>query len=144
VTKGLPLGIDVGAFYTTVPDTDVRIYGGELRYAFLEGSALSPAIALRGSYVTVEGIDSFDLKSRAVDISLSKGFAVITPYVGVGYVFGESDPKGIPSLQKVDVEETKAYIGARISLGLFEFTPELGQTGDNILYNLRAGFSFSL
>lgn len=144
VTKGLPLGIDIGAFYTEVPGTNVNIYGGELRYAILEGSAVSPAVALRGSYVTVEGIDSFDLESKAVDLSLSKGFAVITPYVGVGYVFGESDPDPSTGLTKVDVEETKAYIGARISLGLLEFTPELGQIGDNTVYNLRAGFSFSL
>lgn len=143
-TKGLPLGIDVGVFYTTVPDTDVKVYGGELRYAILEGSSVSPALALRGSYVTVEGIDSFDLESKAVDLSLSKGFALITPYVGVGYVFGESDPNGFGGLQKVDVEETKAFIGARISLGLIEFTPELGQIGDNTVYNLRVGFSFSL
>lgn len=144
VTKGLPLGIDIGAFYTEVPDTNVTIYGGEVRYAILEGSTVSPALALRGSYVTVEGIDSFDLESKAVDVSLSKGFAVITPYVGAGYVFGESDPNGFGGLQKADVEETKAYIGARISLGLLEFTPELGQIGDNTYYNLRAGFSFSL
>lgn len=48
VTKGLPLGIDVGAFYTEVPGTNVNIYGGELRYAILEGSTVSPAVALRG------------------------------------------------------------------------------------------------
>ncbi len=143
-TKGLPLGIDVGAFYTTIPDTDVKILGGELRYAILEGSTVSPALALRGSYVTVDGIDSFDLESKALDLSLSKGFALITPYVGVGYVWGESDPKGFNGLQKVDVEETKTYIGARISLGLIEFTPEIGQVGDTMYYNLRAGFSFSL
>lgn len=140
-TKGLPLGIDVGAFYTEVPGTNVKIYGGELRYAILEGSAVSPALALRGSYVTVAGIDTFDLESKAVDLSLSKGFALITPYVGVGYVFGESDPKGFGGLRKVEVEETKAYIGTRISLGLIEFTPELGQIGDNTYYSLRVGFS---
>ncbi len=143
VTKGLPFGIDVGAFYTEIPNTNVSLYGAEVRYALLEGGIASPALALRGSYVKVNGIGSFDLDSKAVDISLSKGFTLITPYVGVGYVFGEADPH-VALLTKEKINETKAFIGARISLGLIEFTPELGQIGDNIIYNLRAGFSFSL
>lgn len=143
-TKGLPLGIDVGAFYSTVPGTDAELVGGEVRYAILAGSTVSPALALRGSYTTLQGVDDFDLESKAVDVSLSKGFTLITPYAGVGYVWGESDPKGNGGLRKVDVEETKAYIGARISLGLIEFTPEIGQVGDTVTYSLRTGFSFSL
>lgn len=144
VTKGLPLGIDVGAFYSEIPSTDVSVYGAELRYAIMEGGVASPALALRGSYVKVDGIDSFDLDSTSVDLSLSKGFAAITPYVGVGYVFGAADPNNVGLLKKADVEEAKTYIGARVSLGLLEFTPEIGQIGDNTLYNLRLGFSFSL
>lgn len=143
-TKGLPFGLDVGAFYTAVPNTDLEILGGEVRFALLEGSTVSPALALRGSYVTVSGVDSYDLDSKAVDLSLSKGFTLITPYAGVGYVWGESDPKDNFGLEKVEVEEAKAYIGARISLGLIEFTPEIGQVGDTVTYSLRTGFSFSL
>lgn len=146
VTKGLPLDIDLGAFYTTVPGTNVDVYGAEFRYAILAGSTVSPALALRGSYVTVTGIDSFELQSTGVDLALSKGFGPITPYVGVGYVMGEADPaqtyRDPPySLQKAEVEDTKAFIGARISIGLFEFTPEVGQVGDNITYSARLGFS---
>jgi hypothetical protein len=144
VTKGLPLNLDVGAFYTTVPDTNVDVYGAEVRYAILPGSTVSPAIALRGSYVAVTGIDSFEAESKSVDASLSKGFGPITPYVGVGYVFGETDPDASTGLRKVEVEETKAYLGARISLGLVEFTPEVGQIGDAVTYSARLGFSFSL
>lgn len=147
VTKGLPFGLDVGAFYTEIPNTDVSLYGAELRYALLEGGVASPALALRGSYVKVDGIDTFDLDSKSVDLLLSKGFALITPYVGVGRVYGESDPQGAAAtagFTKEKINETKAFIGARISLGLIEFTPELGQIGDNTTYNLRVGFSFSL
>ena len=34
--KGLPLGFDIGAFYSAVPTTNIKLYGGELRYAILE------------------------------------------------------------------------------------------------------------
>lgn len=144
VTKGLPLGIDVGVFYSEVPSTDISLFGAELRYAILEGGTASPALALRASYSKVSGIDSFDLESKAIDISVSKGFAFVTPYAGVGQVFGEADPNNIGVLKKAEVEETKLFAGLRLGLGLFEITPEVEQIGDNTMYNLRLGFSFSL
>lgn len=141
VTKGLPFNIDVGAFYSTVPDTNVDLYGAELRYAFLPGSTTMPAVALRASYVAVTGIDTFDLNSTSVDVALSKGFTLLTPYVGVGYVMGEADPDSLTGLEKAEVEDTKAYLGLRVSLGLIEMTPEVAQVGDNLAYSLRLGFS---
>jgi len=141
VTKGLPLDLDIGAFYTTVPGTDVDVYGAEVRYAFLPGSTTMPALSLRGSYVTVAGVDSFDLESKALELAFSKGFGPITPYVGVGYVWGEAEADPSTGLRKAEVEDTKATIGVRLSLGLFELTPEVGQVGDNVTYALRLGFS---
>lgn len=148
VTKGLPLNIDIGAFYSQVPTTNVKLYGGEVRYAILPGSAVSPALAVRGSYVTVTGVDKFKADSKAVDVSLSKGFPFITPYIGAGYVWGTVDPddatKTLTGLKKAEVNKTKAYVGVRFSMGLFEVTPEVSEIGSNIAYALRAGFSFSL
>lgn len=34
--KGLPFKFDVGAFLSTAPDSNIRLFGAELRYAFLE------------------------------------------------------------------------------------------------------------
>lgn len=141
VTKGLPLDIDLGAFYTAIPGTGAKLYGGEFRYAVLPGSTVSPAVALRGSYVTTTGIDGFKATSTAADVSLSKGFAFITPYVGAGYVWGKADPDASTGLHSTDVNKTKAFIGARISAGLFEITPEIGEVGSNVTYELRLGFS---
>lgn len=141
VNKGLPLDIDLGAFYTTVPGTNVDVYGAEVRYAFLAGSTTTPALTLRGSYVTVAGIDDFDLDSKGLELALSKGFGPITPYVGVGYVWGEAEADPSTGLEKAKVEETKASIGVRLSLGLIEFTPQVAQIGDNVTYGMRVGFS---
>lgn len=141
VNKGLPLDLDVGAFYSTVPGTNVDLYGAEVRYAFLAGSTTTPALSLRGSYVAVTGIDSFDLDSKSLELALSKGFGPITPYVGVGYVWGSADPD-VTGLEEAKVEETKATLGVRLSLGLFEFTPQAAQIGDTATYGVRLGFSF--
>lgn len=144
VTKGLPAGFDLGVFYSEVPGTNVSLFGGEVRYALLKGGMASPAIAIRGSYSKVSGIDSFDVSSKSIDISISKGFAFVTPYAGVGYVDGEADPTGAFVLDKSEVKKTKLYAGSRFSLGLMELTPEIEKIGDNTMFNLRIGFSFSL
>ncbi|MGQ0585766.1 MAG: DUF6588 family protein [Gammaproteobacteria bacterium] len=142
VTKGLPFNIDLGAFYSTAPGSNVDVIGGELRYAFLPGSTVMPAVALRLSHVVVSGIDDFDLDSTSVDLSISKGFTVFTPYAGVGYTEGSADPVAASGLNEAEVKETKFFVGARLSLGLMEVTPEFTQIGDVTSYNMRIGFSF--
>jgi len=144
VVKGLPLDIDVGAFYSAVPSAGIKVYGGELRYAILAGSAVSPALSIGGSYVKLTGVDKLDLSDKAVDLRASKGFPIATPYVGVGYVWGDSKPDASTNFKEVKVNKTKAYIGARFSLGFFDIVPEVGEVGKDILYNLKLGFSFSL
>jgi hypothetical protein len=146
--KGLPFDIDVGAFYATAPGSNVDVLGGELRYAILAGSTVSPAVALRLAYVQVSGVDDFDLDSMSYDLSVSKGFGPFTPYAGVGRVDGTADPSAAVTagtgVDKADVEETKFYVGARLSLGFLEFTPQFDQVGDATSYSLRMGFSFGL
>lgn len=140
--KGLPFDIDVGAYFSAIPTTSVKVYGAELRYAFLPGSAVLPAVAIRGTYSKLTGIDNFDVDSKSVDLSVSKGFAFVTPYAGVGRVFGTSDPDASSGLTKEDIEATKLFAGVRFGFGLFEMTPEYTRIGDNNAYNLRLGLGF--
>ena len=148
VTKGLPFNIDLGAFYATAPGSNVDMIGGELRYAFLPGSTVAPALALRVSHVVVSGIDDFDVDSTSADLSVSKGFALVTPYAGVGYTSGAADPSAAVTaatgLTESEVEETKLFAGLRLSFGLFEITPQFTQIGDVSSYSARLGFSFGL
>lgn len=144
VTKGLPFGIDIGAFYATAPGTNVDAIGGELRYAFLKGSTVTPAVALRLAHVAVSGIDDFDLSSTSVDLQVSKGFALVTPYGGIGYVNGSADPDPAFGLDEAEVKEVKYYAGLRLSLGLFEITPQFSSIGGVNAYTARFGFSFGL
>jgi hypothetical protein len=145
VTKGLPFDIDIGAFYTTAPGTNVDVFGGEIRYAFLPGSTVMPAVALRVAHVVASGIDDFDLDSTSFDVSVSKGFAIFTPYAGVGYVKGSADPDpAFAPLEEAKVDETKLFLGFRLGLGLFEITPQFTQVGDVTSYSARLGFSFGL
>lgn len=145
-TKGLPFGIDVGAFYTAVPDTSVKVYGAELRYAILEGGIAEPALAVRGAYTRTAGIDDFDYEAWNADVSLSKGFAVLTPYIGAGYIWATATPTGSAEqdfgLREVKADKERVFAGLRLSLGFLELTPEYERAGDNNAYNLRVGLSF--
>ena len=136
-TKGLPFGVDVGAFYSQVPGTDARIYGAEGRYAILKGGIATPALAIRTAYTKMTGVDDFDFDSLSVDLSISKGFAFFTPYAGIGHVRATVDPNNQGALEKEKVEEERLFVGARFTLGLLALTPEYEHIGDNSVYSLR-------
>ena len=140
--KGLPLGFDVGAYYNIAPETNIKSYGGNVRWSYLDGNAVLPAVGVRLAATKLVGIDSFDLTTYSADVSISKGFLFITPYIGAGQVRGISDPHGYPTLQKETVNHNKVFGGARITLGLLELTAEADKTGDNLSYNLMLGLGF--
>lgn len=144
VQKGLPFGIDVGAFYSSIPQASAQLIGAEVRYAILEGGVASPALAVRGAYTQTVGVDDFDFSTYSLDVSISKGFAFITPYAGVGYVWGTTDPSGTVAalLDKEDVDQSRVYVGARLSLLLLGITPEYERIGSRDVFNLRFGFAF--
>jgi len=139
--KGLPFGLDVGASLSAVPDTDISIIGGELRYALIDGSTLTPALAVRASYSQIQGITDFDLNSSALEVTASKGFLLLTPYVGAGLVRSVADPHGIANLDKKTFEQKKVYAGLTLNLG-FALTLEVDRTGDYRTYSAKAGIRF--
>lgn len=140
--KGLPFGFDVGATYAAVPGTSARLWGVELRYAILDGGVAEPAIAVRAAYTGSTGIDDFKFNSTSIDASISKGFAILTPYAGAGWVRGKADPDASTGLKEETVNKAKFFAGMRVSFVIFELTPEYERVGDNNSYNLRLGFSF--
>lgn len=140
VHKGLPFNLDIGAFYSVVPETDVNVYGAELRYAILEGGVASPALAVRGSHTRTSGSEDFEFSTTGIDAEVSKGFTVLTPYVGAGYQWSVSDPN-VLGLSKESFNQARVYAGLRLSLLFLELTPEIERNGDNTSYNLRLGFS---
>jgi hypothetical protein len=141
---GLPLGFDIGALYAWVPDSDIRYYGGELRFAILRGDAATPAIGLRGSFTKVEGVDELDLETRGLDISISKGFAFLTPYAGIGKVWVDSTPKGVPALtlSKEEFTLNRWFAGLGMNFVGLNLNLEAGKTGDVKIYSVKLGLRF--
>lgn len=138
-TKGLPFGVDVGLAYSTLTG-GASVLGAELRYAILEGSAVTPALAVRAAYSRLDGVDSYDLNSRSLDVSISKGFGPATPYAGVGRIDATAEP-GAVGLRDVDVKETRLFAGLRLGLGLLDMIPEYEKIGDHNTFSFKLGLS---
>lgn len=142
VHKGLPFGFDVGALYSQVPDTNITLWGAELRYAIVDGSTVMPAIGLRASFTTLEGVDQLDLETRSLDISVSKGFAIFTPYIGIGTVWITATPQNIPTLTEEDFKETKVFGGLNVNLAILNLALEADTTGEALSYGAKFGLRF--
>lgn len=139
--KGLPFNVDVGAFLSAAPDSNIRLMGAEIRYAFIEGGVTMPAVAVRGTYTLLSGVDQLDLDTKGLELTISKGFAMLTPYAGIGRVWTTSTPN-LPapfSLQEEEFSQDKVYVGANINFALMNLAVEADRTGDATSYGLKLG-----
>lgn len=142
VHKGLPAGFDIGLTYASIPGSNIKYTGGELRYAILQGGTASPALAVRGSITKLSGVDQLSLDTRGLDISLSKGFAFLTPYAGIGRVWVESDPHGTAGLRTEKFSLTKAFVGVGMNFTVLNLNVQADKTGDASSYSVKLGWRF--
>lgn len=141
VRKGLPFNFDVGASLTTVPSTDIKLWGAEVQYAILPGGVAQPAVSLRGAYTRLSGISQLDLNTKSIELSVSKGFLMLTPYVGVGQVWSDVTPN-VSTLQKESTSAGKVFGGVNINFGFANVALEMDRTGKNESYSAKFGFRF--
>jgi len=142
IYKGLPLNFDVGAFYSAVPTTNIKFYGGELRYAILEGGVASPAVGIRGALTKLTGVSQLALTTKSLDVSISKGFAIFTPYAGIGRVWVDSTPDAATGLTQESFQQGKVFVGGNINFGVANVALEYDKTGTAPSYSAKFGFRF--
>jgi hypothetical protein len=145
--KGLPFGIDVGAMYSYVPDSNIKLYGAELSKSILDGSAATPAVGVRATYTRLAGVNDLALQTYGIDASVSKGFLFLTPYAGAGMLWINSEAKGnlktlVPTLATENISVPRVFGGLKISpLPLLGITIE-AEYAERPIYSLKAGISF--
>ncbi len=140
VQKGLPFGIDLGAVYATVPQSNIEMMGAELKWAFISGNLVLPAIALRTSYTQLRGVSGLELTTLGANLSISKSFAFVTPYAGAGMTQVKSQATGLP-LAKERLDLSNLFVGVKISLLLINFVAE-ANFSDIPLYTGRFNIGF--
>jgi hypothetical protein len=124
--KGLPAGINIGLSYGRALETDIRLISGELQWAIIEGGTLSPALSLRLTGTRTQGSEVYDLDQYGAEILLSKGFTVVTPYVGAGIVRSEGSlDSSLGRTFKDSRTRGVAYAGVTVSLLLPKITVEV-------------------
>src|SRR3972149_1356635 len=138
---GLPFGIDVGAVFSTVPGSNITLYGGEIKYAVLKGSIVSPAVALRGTYTTLSGVDDLDASTYSLDASVSKGVGPLTPYGGIGQVWINTEENAGLGLDDVSTSATKLFVGTKLKILLVSIALQADFSDVN-MYSARANISF--
>jgi len=145
--KGLPLGIDVGAMYSYVPGSNVKLYGAELSKSILEGGVASPAVGVRATYTKLAGVSDLGLQTYGVDASISKGFPFLTPYAGAGMMWINTEAKGnlktlAPDLSKETITVPRIFGGLVISpIPLLGITAE-AEYAVRPIYSLKVAISF--
>jgi hypothetical protein len=137
INKGLPANIDIGLVYSSVPNSNISLIGGELKFAILEGSVATPAVALRGSFSKLNGVPDLTLSSTTVDLSISKGIGPVTPYAGIEEVFIQSTATNAAlNLTDESIQSVKGFIGAKFSLVILNIVGQV-DLGELPMYTLR-------
>lgn len=143
IQKGLPFNIDLGAMYSAVPNSNIKLWGVELKYAILEGGVTMPAVSIRGSFSKLEGVNDLSVNTQSADILISKGFLFLTPYAGLSMLrINVSENSKEVNLE--DVHETiyRGILGLQVSpLPLFTINAEVS-VGEVNQYGLKVGLRF--
>ncbi len=143
IRKGLPGHVDLGVSLAEAVGTDLRLATAEVQWAFLDGGAVSPAVALRVVATRSQGGGGFTLDQGGVEVLASKGFPLITPYIGGGVVFSRARLDRSAGLSDLSVAHTQpiAYAGLRLSLLIPKITAEI-ERGDTTQYAVRVALGF--
>lgn len=140
--KGLPGGIDLGLSYGRTLGGDVKLVSAELQYALIKGGLLSPALGVRVTGTRTTGSGAYDLDQYGAELLLSKGFTVLTPYIGAGVVRSKGT---LESSLGTSLEDTTTrgviYGGLTLNLLLPKITFEV-EKADVVQGAVRVGFGF--
>ena len=147
IQVGFPIiPIDIGVSSANVPNSDIKLVGYELKYAILKGSLVTPAVALRGTYTKLSGVDALDLSTKSLDLSISKGILIFTPYAGIGEVWITSTPHNSPfatvQLQKEDITKSKIFVGSKMKIFPFINLVVQGDFSNVREYSARLNVNF--
>jgi len=146
--KGLPGNLDIAGYYTQLPLTSIgatgdgTAYGVALSYAIWEGGVVSPALAIRGSYTNADVAGVIGATTTGVDLEISKGFPIVSPYAGIGLANISTTDKTGSGYNGYNAQVTRYFAGANFNLKIMDIAFEVGKTGDNNFTTFKLGFRF--
>ena len=110
-----------------------------------ETTVIIDALAFRGHYSKLFNVSELDLTSYGADAVLSKGFAMFTPYIGIGAVVMDSEYTGsLPAnqtLQKFSDTSPRYFGGLLMTITLFQLTADIEYLEEPV-YSLKVGIGW--
>ncbi len=138
--KGLPGGIDLGLSYGQALGGDVKLISGEIQYAILKGGLVKPALSVRVTGTQTLDAGAYDLDQYGAEFLLSKGFTVLTPYVGAGVIRSQGRLESALGGRFEDTHTRSIiYGGVRINLLVPKITIEV-EKAEVVQGAVRVGF----
>jgi len=128
ITKGLPLGFDLGFSILKLEQKGIDIlnYGGSVKYAILKGENLLPAVAVRATFNKGKYFDKVKTTTYGIEALVSKSLLIIEPFAGIGYHKGKAELNASdfetgygppPGLElSPSVSEARFFLGATLKL----------------------------
>jgi hypothetical protein len=141
VYKGLPWGIDIGAFVAAASDVDAKLFGLDARYALLADGLATPAVALRISGTWSSDIGSLSVATYGADVMVSKRLTLATPYLGAGVVRTVADA-GVAGLAEESFNKSRFFGGLNLNLAVVNLAFEAERMGSNTTLSAKAGWRF--
>lgn len=143
VRKGLPGDVDLGLHYAQAIDGDVELLSADVQWAFVDGGAVTPALALRVTGTQSLGGSAYELEQYGAELMISKGFPVLTLYGGVGWYTADGTLERFDgSRLGADADGEFYYAGAIINLVILpKLTIEVEQ-GETTQVAAKLGFGF--
>jgi hypothetical protein len=120
----------------------VKLISAELQYAILHGGLLEPALSVRVTGTRTVSAAAYELNQYGADVLLSKGFTVLTPYIGVGFVSSRGRlNRGLLGTFEDTETQGVAFAGVTLNLLLPKINFEV-EKGEALQGAVRIGFGF--
>jgi len=146
VQKGLPLGIDIGLSRSSAINSNVVKTGGFISYAILKGGIATPAINTRFSMSKLSNVDVLEFSSQTLEVSISKGITIVTPFVGAGAVRSKTRAtvanRGGVDLKESSSTQGKYFAGINMNLLFMDILVQYTKVGESSTSALKLGFRF--
>lgn len=141
VDKGLPMDLDIGASAAKFVGAGLQVLGANLRWAVLNERTYLPAVSLRAAFSQLVGHDQLDVRTVSYDLALSKTFAFITPYVGLGQVQVSATPN-VAGAQADNFNLLRVFGGTSLTLWPMNLVVEVDKTGDAANLGVKLGLRY--
>jgi hypothetical protein len=140
--KGLPFGFDLGAFVGAMNNLNATVYGIDGRYAFMQDTVTTPAVALRLSGTRTTDVGRFRLQTMAADLMVSKRLTLVTPYAGAGLVRTQAKAGGAGGLADETFNRGRYFGGFNMNFAVINLAVEAEKLGGNTTLSAKAGWRF--